>query len=76
MGGTHAVYILTQINEAGVRRVFAAWKKGHQLYLLNATSQLYQGAALDRYALAVYLHVDDFGAIGIARTTPTSPVRP
>ena len=47
MGGTHAVFILLEINKAAVLKAFAAWKRGHQLFLLNLVATLYQGVEID-----------------------------
>ena len=63
MGSTHAVYILGEINGAAVRRAFAAWRRGYSLVLLKDTAALFQGAVLEPGVVAVYIHVDDFGAL-------------
>ena len=67
MGSTHAGFILMTINRAVVGRVRDIWYWHRKIVILNDAAQLFQGVVLDGDIIAVYIHIDDFGAISISQ---------
>ena len=65
MGHTHAVFILMEINKRAIRRValqFPTWR----VVILNDRAAVDEGCVVQHRCLAVYLHVDDFGVMGVS----------
>ncbi len=70
MGHTHAVFILMRVNRVAIDRTISrleATATPMKVHVLHDSRVLQRGVELDNDTVAVYMHVDDIGAISATR---------